>query len=102
MRNGRMQDHKPLLEQTEAVGHAVRAGYMYAGMADVAALTGDEAYARAIDRIWRDVVETKTYLTGGVGAAGGHEGFADAYELPNLTAYCETCAAISMPPRSAS
>lgn len=89
------QDHKPVVEQEQAVGHAVRAGYMYAGMADVAALTGDERYAKAIERIWQDVVGTKLYLTGGVGAAGGHEGFGPPYELPNLVAYCETCAAIA-------
>ena len=89
------QDHKPVIEQDSAVGHSVRAAYMYAGMADVAALTGDASYIKAIDRIWQDVVSTKLYLTGGIGAAGGNEGFSHPYELPNLTAYCETCAAIA-------
>ncbi|NQU21633.1 MAG: glycoside hydrolase family 127 protein [Candidatus Nealsonbacteria bacterium] len=89
------QDHKPVVEQEKAVGHAVRAAYMYAGMADVAALVGDKSYVTAIDRIWHDVVETKLYVTGGIGAAGGHEGFGDPYDLPNRVAYCETCASIA-------
>ena len=90
------QDHKPVIEQTEAVGHSVRAGYMYSGMADVAALTGDADYIRAISRIWENVVGRKLYLTGGVGARGGIEGFGADYELPNASAYCETCAAIAI------
>ncbi|MBI4879841.1 MAG: glycoside hydrolase family 127 protein [Planctomycetes bacterium] len=89
------QDHLPVVEQSEAVGHAVRAGYMYSGMADVAALLQDEAYARALDRIWQDVVARKMYLTGGVGASGAGEAFGAAYDLPNASAYCETCAAIA-------
>lgn len=89
------QSHKPVVEQDEAVGHAVRAGYMYAGMADVAALTGDSAYIRAIDRIWENIVGKKLYLTGGVGATSNGEAFGENYELPNHTAYCETCAAIA-------
>lgn len=88
------QDHKPVVDQAEAVGHAVRAMYMYSGMADVAALTGDTAYVQALDRLWNDVAYRKTYVTGGIGAAGGIEGFGPAYELPNATAYCETCASI--------
>ncbi|MFO7867553.1 MAG: glycoside hydrolase family 127 protein [Candidatus Aminicenantes bacterium] len=88
------QDHKPVVEQVEAVGHAVRAVYMYSGMADVAALTGDREYIRAIDRIWDNVVNKKMYLTGGIGATGSGEAFGDNYELPNATAYAETCAAI--------
>ncbi|MBN2409744.1 MAG: glycoside hydrolase family 127 protein [Candidatus Aminicenantes bacterium] len=88
------QDHKPVVEQAEAVGHAVRAMYLYSGMADVAAITGDEAYVRALDRIWDDVAYKKMYVTGGIGAAGQIEGFGAAYELPNSTAYCETCASI--------
>jgi len=94
--NGReyMQDHKPVLEQDEAVGHAVRAMYMYAGMADVAALRGEADYVRAIDRLWENVVVKKLYLTGGVGARDTSEAFGDAYELPNAEAYTETCAAI--------
>ena len=90
------QSHQPVIEQKEAVGHAVRAGYMYAGMADVAALTGDSGYIRAIDAIYDNIVSRKYYLTGGVGARHGGEAFGDNYELPNLTAYNETCAAISM------
>ncbi len=89
------QDHIPVIEQTHAVGHSVRAAYLYTGMADVAALTGDMAYVKAIDTIWNDVVDTKLYITGGIGAAGGHEGFGGAYELPNRTAYCETCASVA-------
>ncbi len=89
------QSHKPVLQQDEAVGHAVRAGYMYAGMADVAALTGDTAYIGAIDRIWDNIVGKKYYITGGVGATAHGEAFGRNYELPNMTAYCETCAAIA-------
>lgn len=89
------QDHKPVVEQDETVGHAVRAAYMYSGMADTAALTGDEAYARAVERLWGDAVSRKLYLIGGIGARGGGEGFGAAYELPNMTAYCETCASIA-------
>ena len=88
------QDHKKVTEQTEAVGHAVRAMYMYSGMADVAAITGDQAYVQALDRIWHDIIRAKFYITGGIGAAGGHEGFGPAYDLPNMTAYNETCASI--------
>ncbi len=89
------QDHKPVIEQDAAVGHAVRAGYLYSGMADVAALTGDDGYIQALERIWQDVVSKKLYITGGIGARGGGESFGDDYELPNKKAYCETCAAIA-------
>jgi DUF1680 family protein len=89
-----MQNHKPVLEQDEAVGHAVRAMYMYSGMADVAALGGHPEYVAAIDRLWLDVAGKKQYLTGGVGARHTSEAFGDAYELPNAEAYTETCAAI--------
>mgnify|MGYP005831401663 CR=1 FL=1 len=89
------QDHKPVKEQTEAVGHAVRAMYMYAAMADVAAYTGDKAYLQALEAIWNDVARGKVYITGGIGASGGIEGFGPAYELPNATAYCETCASVA-------
>ncbi len=88
------QSHKPVVEQDEAVGHAVRAAYMYAGMADVAALTGDSAYINAIDRIWDNIVGKKLYITGGIGATASGEAFGKNYELPNMSAYCETCAAI--------
>lgn len=89
------QSHKPVVDQDEAVGHAVRAGYMYAGMADIAALTGDKAYVDAIDRIWDNIVGKKYYITGGVGATASGEAFGANYELPNMSAYCETCAAIA-------
>lgn len=88
------QSHIPVLEQDEAVGHAVRAAYMYAGMADVAALTGDADYIHAIDRIWNNIVSKKLYITGGIGATNQGEAFGKNYELPNMSAYCETCAAI--------
>ena len=88
------QDHKPVLEQDEAVGHAVRAVYMYSGMADVAALMDNPEFTRAIDRLWENVVQKKLYITGGIGARGDGERFGDNYELPNMTAYCETCAQI--------
>ena len=90
------QSDKPVVDQKEAWGHAVRAGYMYAGMADVAALTGDEAYLKAIDAIYDNIVSKKYYITGGVGARHEGESFGADYELPNLTSYNETCAAISM------
>ena len=88
------QAHKPVIEQDEAVGHAVRAAYMYSGMADVAALTGDTSYVNAIDRIWENIVGKKLYITGGIGATNQGEAFGRNYELPNMSAYCETCAAI--------
>ncbi len=89
------QDHEPVVEQSEAVGHAVRAGYLYSGMADAAALTGDKSYTDAIDRIWENVVSRKLYLTGGIGARHSGEAFGNDFELPNLSAYNETCAAIA-------
>lgn len=88
------QSHIPVVEQKEAVGHAVRAAYMYAGMADVAALTGDQSYINAIDSIWANIVGKKLYITGGIGATSNGEAFGENYELPNMSAYCETCAAI--------
>ncbi len=88
------QVHKPVLEQDEAVGHAVRGAYMYSGMTDIAALTGDTAYSRAIGNIWENVVSKKLYIIGGIGASHHGEAFGKNYELPNLTAYNETCAAI--------
>jgi len=89
------QDNIPVTEQTEAEGHAVRAGYLYSAMADVAALTGDEKLLSAVDTIWDNVVGKKMYVQGGVGAIGDGERFGDNYELPNATAYNETCAAIA-------
>src|SRR5499426_1013599 len=88
------QAQQRVTEQTEAVGHAVRATYMYSGMADVAALTGDASYVKAIDTIWGDVVGKKLYVTGGIGARSSGEAFGNAYELPNMSAYNETCAAV--------
>jgi DUF1680 family protein len=95
LRGEYQQDHMPVTEQTEAVGHSVRATYMYSGMADVAALTGDATYIKAIDRLWENVVSKKLYLTGGIGANRGGEAFGADYELPNREAYNETCAAIA-------
>jgi DUF1680 family protein len=89
------QDNKPLVLQDEAVGHAVRAGYLYSAVADVAALTGDDSLLKAIDKIWNNVVDKKMYVQGGVGAIGDGERFGNNYELPNATAYNETCAAIA-------
>ena len=88
------QSHLPITEQDEAVGHAVRATYMYSGIADVAALTGDKEYIETIDRIWDNIVSKKFYITGGIGATRHGEAFGKNYELPNASAYCETCAAI--------
>jgi len=85
-----------VIDQTEPVGHAVRAMYMYSGMADVAAIEDDAKIKAAGDRIWDNLVHSKLYLTGGIGAAGGHEGFGDPYDLPNMTAYNETCASVGM------
>ena len=84
---------KPV-NQTEAEGHSVRATYMYSGMADIAAVENDPAYLNAITKIWEDLVRDKMYLTGGIGASSGNEGFAEPYFLPNMSAYCETCASI--------
>ncbi len=94
VRNGRMQDHKPLIEQ-DAIGHAVRAGYIYSAMADIARFMDAPQYARAVEHIWQDMVGRKMYITGGLGTAQYHdEGFGDPYLLPNRT-YCESCAAIA-------
>lgn len=89
------QDHKPILQQDEMAGHAVRAGYLYSGVADVASLTGDTAYFHALTRLWDNLAGRKLYITGGMGSRAQGEGFGPDYELPNHTAYCETCAAIS-------
>jgi DUF1680 family protein len=88
------QAQDKVIDQTEAVGHAVRAVYMYAGMADIAALKNDPTYIKAIDKIWEDIVQKKIYVTGGIGASGGNEGFNGDFNLPNSSAYCETCASI--------
>ncbi|MCI0744088.1 MAG: glycoside hydrolase family 127 protein [Verrucomicrobia subdivision 3 bacterium] len=90
------QDHKPVVEQREPAGHAVRACYLYSGIADMAALTGEQSYVAALNRIWQDLVSSRLYLTGGIGAEAGHEGFGPPYHLPNRTAYNETCAAVGL------
>ena len=84
----------PVIEQNEAEGHAVRATYMYSGMADVAALTGDKDYLHAIDEIWNNVASRKIYVTGGIGALHEGEAFGANYQLPNMSAYNETCASV--------
>ncbi len=89
------QDHMPILQQEEIVGHAVRAGYLYSGVADVAALTNDAAYQQALERIWENMASKKLFITGGIGSRPQGEGFGPNYELNSHTAYCETCAAIA-------
>jgi DUF1680 family protein len=88
------QAHKKVVDQTEPVGHAVRATYMYSGMADIAAIYGDTSYYNAVCRIWNNLVSQKMYITGGIGSGGGNEGFDPPYVLPNMSAYCETCASV--------
>ncbi len=88
------QQHRPVVEQEEAVGHAVRAAYQYSGMADVGAMTGTDTYNAALDKIWHNIVDTKMHITGGLGAVHGIEGFGPEYVLPNKEAYNETCAAV--------
>ena len=88
------QDHLPVVKQDEVVGHAVRAVYMYAGMTDIAAIQNDSAYRNAVYKLWNNMVDKKIYITGGIGALHEGESFGENYELPNLTAYSETCAAI--------
>ena len=90
------QDNVPVREITDIVGHAVRAMYLYCGMADVASFTGDKGYMEALDRVWDDVVLRNMYITGGIGSSYTNEGFTEDYDLPNLEAYCETCASIGM------
>jgi uncharacterized protein len=90
------QDLKPIREQKEVVGHAVRAMYLYCGMADVAGITGDKGLLDALTAIWHDVVGRKMYVTGGIGPSASNEGFTVPYDLPNDSAYAETCAAIGM------
>jgi DUF1680 family protein len=90
------QDDTPVREMTSIAGHAVRAMYLYCGMADVAAYTGDQGYMTALDSLWEDVVFRNMYVTGGIGQSSKNEGFTTDYSLPNLTAYCETCASVGM------
>jgi len=90
------QDHKPVREQDDVVGHAVRAMYLYCGMADIAAKTEDKELKEALSKLWNRVVHKKMYITGGIGARHAGEAFGEDYELPNRSAYCETCAAIGL------
>lgn len=89
------QNHLPVAQQRSAVGHAVRLAYLYSGVADIKALTGTTAYDDALWAVWEDIVQRQIYLTGGTGATGRNEGFGSPYELPNLSAYCETCSSIA-------
>jgi DUF1680 family protein len=93
--NAYSQDHKPIVDQDEAVGHAVRLGYLYSGVTDVASLLSDSALMTASKKVWENVVSKKLYITGGIGSRSQGEGFGSNYELNNMTAYCETCASIS-------
>ncbi|MFC1718316.1 glycoside hydrolase family 127 protein [Candidatus Poribacteria bacterium] len=90
------QDHLPVREQSEVVGHAVRAMYLYCGMADVANETGDQGLLDACERLWDNVCRKRMYVTGGIGPSGRNEGFTGDYDLPNRTAYAETCAAVGL------
>lgn len=90
------QDEMPVREMTDIAGHAVRCMYLYCGMADVAALKKDTGYIKALDRLWDDVVLRNMYITGGIGSSRHNEGFTEDYDLPNLDAYCETCASVGM------
>jgi len=90
------QAQKPVIEQDKIVGHAVRATYMYSGMADIAAILQNDAYSKPLYKIWDDLISTKYYITGGIGSSGSNEGFGEPYDLPNMAAYCETCASIGL------
>jgi DUF1680 family protein len=90
------QDEVPVREQSQVTGHAVRAMYLYSGMTDVVAATGDRTLFVPLEKIWHDVVDRKMYVTGGIGTSADNEGFTTPYDLPNDSAYCETCAAIGM------
>jgi uncharacterized protein len=94
--SGYWQDALPVKEQKNITGHAVRAMYLYTGAADVGSLTGDAAYMDAMKAVWEDVVERNMYLTGGIGSTGSNEGFTHDYDLPNQSAYCETCASVGL------
>lgn len=90
------QSHKPVREQDKVVGHAVRAMYLYSAMADLAAETADTSLLQACERLWNHLCETQMYITGGIGSSDRNEGFTEEYDLPNETAYCETCAAVGL------
>ncbi len=90
------QSHAPVREQAEAVGHSVRAMYLYSAMADLAGILGDPGLRQACERLWSDVTGRKMYITGGVGSSAANEGFTSPYDLPNETAYAETCANVGL------
>ncbi|MCX8064691.1 MAG: glycoside hydrolase family 127 protein [Candidatus Hydrogenedentes bacterium] len=91
------QDHKPIIEQDEIFGHAVRAMYLYSAVTDYVSITGDERYLSALNKLWYDLTERKMYITAGIGDSLLRiEGFSNPYYLPNDTAYCETCASIGL------
>lgn len=89
------QQHKPVAEQRRAEGHSVRAGYLYAAMAEVDSVLGEDDYSEALDSIWHNIVDTRFYIIGGLGSGAGMEGFGPEYYLPNRSAYNETCAAVA-------
>jgi uncharacterized protein len=89
------QDHRPLVQQTKMVGHAVRAGYLWTGATEVAARRGDEALLDAVDSVWRNTANRRMFVTGGIGALASNEGFTTDFDLPTATAYQETCASIA-------
>ncbi|TIL78436.1 MAG: glycoside hydrolase family 127 protein, partial [Mesorhizobium sp.] len=90
------QSHKPVREQDKVVGHAVRAMYLYSGMADIATEYGDDTLRTALDRLWDDLTTKNLYITGGLGPSSHNEGFTSDYDLPNETAYAETCASVGL------
>ncbi|MFZ4575871.1 MAG: glycoside hydrolase family 127 protein, partial [Phycisphaerales bacterium] len=89
------QDHLPVREQFAAAGHAVRAGYLYSAVADLALITGDAGYTRAMDKLWEDITQRRIFITGGIGPSGHNEGFTEPYDIPTLSAYQETCASLA-------
>jgi uncharacterized protein len=91
-----MQAHQPIREQSKVVGHAVRAMYLFSAVVDLGLETNDPSLIQTAERIWRDVIETKLYITGGIGSASENEGFTRDYDLPNERAYAETCASIGL------
>lgn len=93
---GYCQDDFPIREMSHISGHAVRAMYLYSGIADVAAVTGDQGYVSALKKLWDSVVYRNMYITGGIGSSRYNEGFTEDFDLPNRTAYCETCASVGM------
>ncbi|MEI3853613.1 MULTISPECIES: glycoside hydrolase family 127 protein [unclassified Ensifer] len=90
------QSHVPVRQQTKVIGHAVRAMYLYSGMADVATEFGDDSLTNALKVLWDDLTTKQMYVTGGIGPAASNEGFTDYYDLPNESAYAETCAAVGL------